>query len=93
VTVTCQEKAFLTVKCVCTFQSDWDELADKLAKLEENCKASWDHLRAICKHDSNIVLKIRQAAIFVLFISYCSVLKHEDGFRVDLIGVFYVSIW
>jgi len=30
-----------------------------LLKLQEDCKASWDHLRAIVKHDNNVVLKIK----------------------------------
>ena len=32
-------------------QVDWDELAQKLNKMESDCKASWDYLRAIIKHD------------------------------------------
>ncbi|CAL1532551.1 unnamed protein product [Lymnaea stagnalis] len=32
---------------------DWDELARKLNKMEYDCKASWDHLRAILKHDGS----------------------------------------
>lgn len=32
---------------------DWDELANKLNRLELDCKASWDHLRAIAKHDGS----------------------------------------
>ncbi|XP_071172417.1 FH1/FH2 domain-containing protein 3-like isoform X6 [Mytilus edulis] len=32
---------------------DWDELANKLNRLESDCKASWDHLRAIAKHDGS----------------------------------------
>ncbi|BFZ13123.1 hypothetical protein BsWGS_16162 [Bradybaena similaris] len=32
---------------------DWDELAHKLDKMEHDCKASWDHLRAIVKHDGS----------------------------------------
>jgi len=38
---------------------DWDELGERLVKMQEDCKASWDHLRAIVKHDNNIVVKIR----------------------------------
>ena len=38
-------------------QVDWDELTAKLAKLETECKASWDHLRAIVKHDMAASLK------------------------------------
>ncbi|XP_048253560.1 FH1/FH2 domain-containing protein 3-like isoform X4 [Haliotis rufescens] len=30
---------------------DWDELTNKLNKLECDCKSSWDYLRAIIKHD------------------------------------------
>ncbi|XP_041375857.1 FH1/FH2 domain-containing protein 3-like isoform X2 [Gigantopelta aegis] len=30
---------------------DWDELNVKLNKMEDDCKASWDYLRAIIKHD------------------------------------------
>ncbi|KAL8613903.1 hypothetical protein ACOMHN_032893 [Nucella lapillus] len=32
---------------------DWEELARKLDKMEYDCKASWDHLRAILKHDGS----------------------------------------
>jgi hypothetical protein len=38
---------------------DWEELAERLQKLPEDCKASWDHLRAVVKHNNNIVLKTR----------------------------------
>jgi len=41
------------------WQVDWDELGERLMKMQEDCKASWDHLRAIVKHDNNIVVKIR----------------------------------
>lgn len=36
---------------------DYDELASNLNKMEEDCKASWDHLRAIAKHDGNTAMK------------------------------------
>ncbi|XP_021375853.1 uncharacterized protein LOC110464783 isoform X2 [Mizuhopecten yessoensis] len=32
---------------------DWDELGCKLEKMEHECKGSWDHLRAIIKHDGS----------------------------------------
>ncbi|KAL8588249.1 hypothetical protein ACOMHN_057967 [Nucella lapillus] len=32
---------------------DWDELLHKLDKMEYDCKASWDHLRAVLKHDGS----------------------------------------
>ncbi len=38
---------------------DYDELAANLNKMEEDCKASWDHLRAIAKHDGNTTMKIK----------------------------------
>jgi len=40
-------------------QVDWDELGERLVKMQEDCKASWDHLRAIVKHDNNVVVKVR----------------------------------
>ena len=41
------------------YQVDWDELGEKLKKLEADCKASWDFLRAIAKHDSNSSMKTK----------------------------------
>ncbi|XP_076448722.1 FH1/FH2 domain-containing protein 3-like isoform X2 [Babylonia areolata] len=32
---------------------DWEELTHKLDKMEYDCKASWDHLRAVLKHDGS----------------------------------------
>lgn len=32
---------------------DWEELGQKLSKMEYDCKASWDYLRAIVKHDGS----------------------------------------
>ncbi|XP_052817024.1 uncharacterized protein LOC128243349 isoform X3 [Mya arenaria] len=42
---------------------DWDELKRKLDQLESDCKASWDNLRAIIKHDgsSNSQLKSKMS--------------------------------
>ncbi|WAR11395.1 FHOD3-like protein [Mya arenaria] len=44
-------------------QMDWDELKRKLDQLESDCKASWDNLRAIIKHDgsSNSQLKSKMS--------------------------------
>ncbi|KAL3860751.1 hypothetical protein ACJMK2_010826 [Sinanodonta woodiana] len=43
---------------------EWDELNLKLDKMEAECKASWDHLRAIAKHDgsssSNLKSKLNE---------------------------------
>ncbi|KAG1675016.1 FH1/FH2 domain-containing protein 3 [Nymphon striatum] len=38
---------------------DFDELESNLFKLEAECKASWDYLKAVCKHDSSVTLKVR----------------------------------
>lgn len=32
---------------------DFDELSTNLDKMETDCKSSWDHLKAIAKHDSS----------------------------------------
>ena len=42
---------------------DFDELSSNLSKMEEDCKASWDHLRAIAKHDGNTNVKIKYSFI------------------------------
>nr|XP_034337878.1 FH1/FH2 domain-containing protein 3 isoform X13 [Crassostrea gigas] len=43
---------------------DWEELEHKLGKLERDCKSSWDHLRAIAKHEggstSNLKSKLSE---------------------------------
>ena len=46
-------------------QVDWDEVTAKLAKLETDCKTSWDHLRAIVKHDMAPSLKSKYEAFHV----------------------------
>ena len=43
----------LKVESVFCIQIDWEELTHKLDKMEYDCKASWDHLRAILKHDGS----------------------------------------
>ena len=45
------------ILCLSCTQVDFEELASKLIKMEDDCKASWDYLRAIAKHDSNTGLK------------------------------------
>jgi len=44
-------------------QVDWDEVVVKLAKLETDCKTSWDHLRAIVKHDMAPSLKSKYETV------------------------------
>ncbi|XP_069476738.1 FH1/FH2 domain-containing protein 3 isoform X2 [Ambystoma mexicanum] len=36
---------------------DFDQLQDNLSQMERRCKASWDHLKAIAKHEMKPVLK------------------------------------
>uniref|UniRef100_A0ABD2XR27 FH1/FH2 domain-containing protein 3 n=1 Tax=Trichogramma kaykai TaxID=54128 RepID=A0ABD2XR27_9HYME len=36
---------------------DFDELASNIVKLESECKASWDHLKLIAKHDGSTMIK------------------------------------
>ncbi|KAK2844444.1 hypothetical protein Q5P01_011103 [Channa striata] len=36
---------------------DFDQLQDNLAQMERRCKASWDHLKVIAKHEMKPVLK------------------------------------
>ncbi|XP_043920510.1 FH1/FH2 domain-containing protein 3 isoform X2 [Protopterus annectens] len=36
---------------------DFDQLQDNLCQMEKRCKASWDHLKAIAKHEIKPVLK------------------------------------
>jgi FH1/FH2 domain-containing protein 3 len=42
--------------CRCS-KVDWDDLARKISKLENDCQLSWDNLRAIAKHDSSTLLR------------------------------------
>lgn len=43
------------------FQVDFDQLQDNLCQMERRCKASWDHLKAIAKHEMKPVLKQRMS--------------------------------
>ncbi|XP_053183415.1 FH1/FH2 domain-containing protein 3 [Scomber japonicus] len=36
---------------------DFDQLQDNLAQMERRCKASWDHLKVIAKHEMKLALK------------------------------------
>jgi len=44
---------------------DWDEVTAKLARLETDCKTSWDHLRAVVKHDMAPSLKSKCVTVVV----------------------------
>lgn len=38
---------------------DFDELQNTIEKMETDCKASWDHLKAIAKHDGPTQIKLK----------------------------------
>ncbi|XP_044020038.1 uncharacterized protein LOC122860330 isoform X4 [Aphidius gifuensis] len=40
---------------------DFDELALNISKLESECKASWDHLKLIAKHDGSTMMKVKMS--------------------------------
>ncbi|XP_047666692.1 FH1/FH2 domain-containing protein 3 isoform X7 [Tachysurus fulvidraco] len=40
---------------------DFDQLQDNLAQMERRCKASWDHLKVIAKHEMKLALKQRMS--------------------------------
>ncbi|XP_030060413.1 FH1/FH2 domain-containing protein 3 isoform X2 [Microcaecilia unicolor] len=40
---------------------DFDQLQDNLGQMEKRCKASWDHLKAIAKHEMKQALKQRMS--------------------------------
>lgn len=42
---------------------DFDQLQDNLCQMERRCKASWDHLKAIAKHEMKPVLKQRMSEL------------------------------
>ncbi|XP_071037015.1 FH1/FH2 domain-containing protein 3-like [Parasteatoda tepidariorum] len=47
---------------------DYGEVTKSLNKMESECKASWDYLKAILKHDCNITMKVRTTE----FLSDCA---------------------
>ncbi|XP_060519633.1 FH1/FH2 domain-containing protein 3 isoform X2 [Cylas formicarius] len=40
---------------------DFDELALNVQRLEADCKASWDHLKLIAKHDGSTMMKVKMS--------------------------------
>lgn len=43
--------------CFLSFQVDFEQLQENLCQMERRCKASWDHLKAIAKHEMKPPLK------------------------------------
>lgn len=46
-----------SIALVLSPQVDFEELAESLLQLEQRCKASWEHLKAIAKHECKPALK------------------------------------
>ncbi|XP_050308559.1 LOW QUALITY PROTEIN: uncharacterized protein LOC126744971 [Anthonomus grandis grandis] len=40
---------------------DFDELTLNIQRLENDCKASWDHLKLIAKHDGSTMMKVKMS--------------------------------
>lgn len=59
--VICDAKLFLGLShnkaCGLCSQVEFDQLAESLVQLERKCKASWDHLKVIAKHETKPFLK------------------------------------
>lgn len=47
----------LVLVCPVLLQVDFDLLAENLVQLERRCKASWENLKLVAKHESKAVLK------------------------------------
>jgi hypothetical protein len=57
---------------------DFDELALNIQRLESDCKASWDHLKLIAKHDGSTMMKVKMSD----FLSDCAE-------RIILVGIIH----
>ena len=42
-------------------KKDFDEVAKSLHKMEMDCKASWEHLKVIAKHDGSTPMKVKMS--------------------------------
>ncbi|XP_054165043.1 FH1/FH2 domain-containing protein 3-like [Oppia nitens] len=42
-------------------KKDFDEVSKSLQKMEMDCKASWEHLKVIAKHDGSTPMKVRMS--------------------------------
>ncbi|XP_069960599.1 FH1/FH2 domain-containing protein 3-like [Cherax quadricarinatus] len=45
----------------------FEELSNNIAKIEVDCKESWDHLKAIAKHDGPMQIKLKVSCIVLCF--------------------------
>ncbi|XP_042220494.1 FH1/FH2 domain-containing protein 3-like isoform X3 [Homarus americanus] len=60
---------------------DFEELSSNIAKMEVDCKASWDHLKAIAKHDGPTQIKLKMSE----FLADCAE-------RIIVLGVIYQRV-
>ncbi|KAJ8967003.1 hypothetical protein NQ317_010374, partial [Molorchus minor] len=60
---------------------DFDELTLNIHRLEADCKASWDHLKLIAKHDGSTMMKVKMSD----FLSDCAE-------RIILLGIIHRRI-
>ncbi|KAJ8934915.1 hypothetical protein NQ314_013105 [Rhamnusium bicolor] len=60
---------------------DFDELSLNIQRLEADCKASWDHLKLIAKHDGSTMMKVKMSD----FLSDCAE-------RIILLGIIHRRI-
>uniref|UniRef100_A0AAR5QKK1 FH2 domain-containing protein n=1 Tax=Dendroctonus ponderosae TaxID=77166 RepID=A0AAR5QKK1_DENPD len=60
---------------------DFDELTLNIQKLEADCKASWDHLKLIAKHDGSTMMKVKMSD----FLADCAE-------RIILVGIIHRRI-
>jgi hypothetical protein len=42
-------------------KTDFEEVAKSLQKMELDCKASWEHLKVVAKHDGSTPMKVRMS--------------------------------
>lgn len=57
---------------------DFEELSSNISKMEVECKASWDHLKAIAKHDGPTQIKLKMSE----FLADCAE-------RIIVLGIIY----
>lgn len=55
------ETPYLITGLSCLLQVDFDQLQENLCQMERRCKASWDHLKVIAKHEIKPALKQRMS--------------------------------
>ncbi|KOX72614.1 FH1/FH2 domain-containing protein 3 [Melipona quadrifasciata] len=67
---------------------DFDELAANIGKLESECKASWDHLKLIAKHDGSTMMKVKLLSLALLVRQKIKEKYTEDRMLKDVLDRF-----